>query len=225
MNDNLLLAGSLLILISGFSTCIFLKKRGISSHAVRDILHIGVSIWALIWPFFNSQFYPRIIVTIMFLIVLIAPFFSKISLVSKFITSVCGEYENWRGIQFYVFSFAFITWIASNEIIFGSTAMLSLSLGDGIGGFVGREAGRLKYKLPWTKQKSVEGSVSVFIFAFIGGLIIHFLFSDKSEIPFGMFIISSLCAAVVEGISPSHIDNLTIPIVVYVILCLRVSYI
>jgi len=98
--------------------------------------------------------------------------------------------------------------------------MAALGVGDGIAPLVGGRLGRYKYRSPLvmkgTDGKSVEGSVGVF-FGTIAG---YYLFSSiavPSEALLGITSILwyALTAALIEGLVPSNMDNIAIPVAIY----------
>lgn len=71
-------------------------------------------------------------------------------------------------------------------------AMGALSIGDGLGGFIGGEFGKAGYRIPWAKRKTYLGSVAV--------------------------ALGALAASLVEAVSPRSSDNLLVPAVVFLAL-------
>jgi dolichol kinase len=93
-------------------------------------------------------------------------------------------------------------------------ALLALSLGDGIGGAIGRAFGEHHFRAPGGKQKSIEGSAVVAIGATCGALVAAALFGVA--LPFPVAIALGIAAAATEAASPRGTDNILIPAVVYV---------
>jgi len=89
-----------------------------------------------------------------------------------------------------------LTFIADTNGI--AAAIFILALGDGVSTIVGRK-GRIK--IPYNKQKTVEGSVAFFLSSLIA-----YLFIGPAIIPLAAL------AAAVESIDFKIDDNLTIPI-------------
>lgn len=78
-------------------------------------------------------------------------------------------------------------------------AMLYLTVGDGLAGFVGRVWGRWR-----VRGKSVEGSAACFLGSWVVGALV---LPSGAEAIWGAFL-----ATVVEALSPPPDDNLTIPL-------------
>lgn len=81
-------------------------------------------------------------------------------------------------------------------------AMLYLTVGDGLAGFVGRTWGRLRIG-----AKSIEGSMACFLGAWVVGAIILTPPVGRHEI-----LIGAIVATMIEALSPAPDDNLTLPL-------------
>jgi dolichol kinase len=89
--------------------------------------------------------------------------------------------------------------------------VLAVSLGDGLGEFVGKPYGRHKYNI--VSEKSIEGSGGVFFGTFIGCIIAYTSFSIdifSFQVVLGMLIASTVATAI-EAVSKSFLDNITMP--------------
>ncbi len=95
----------------------------------------------------------------------------------------------------------------------GIVAMANLGWGDGVAPIVGSRYGRWKYKI--FSDKSVEGSLSMFIFAFAASVFFVWLILP-SELNLIWILLLALIATVVEACSPQEVDNILIPAVVVV---------
>lgn len=215
MPDHLWALVSIILLISGIGACVLIGKY-YGRDLARDALHIGVGVWPLIVPRFKSNVWPDAITGFALLGVILIPLLSsKITIIHKIKSSISGGSETWTGIAVYVTVFTFFTWLYPYFGIKVLAGMIALAAGDGIGGFVGRNLGRHHYKLPWTKPRSIEGSLGVFVFAFVGIYVVTLVLS--SDLSITRMIIASAAAAITEAISPKSLDNLFIPIVVALI--------
>jgi len=85
-----------------------------------------------------------------------------------------------------------------------STALIFLAIGDPVAGMVGTKWGRIKIG-----HKSLEGSTAFLIAAFVAGA----LLSGINHIPLHFIALGALSAAIVELLSLSINDNLTIPLI------------
>ncbi|MBL8023611.1 MAG: hypothetical protein JNK54_04940 [Elusimicrobia bacterium] len=81
-------------------------------------------------------------------------------------------------------------------------AMLYLTVGDGLAGFVGRTWGRIRMG-----DKSVEGSLACFLGAWAVGALILTPAVGRPEVLFGALLVT-----LIEAFSPPPNDNLTLPL-------------
>jgi len=95
----------------------------------------------------------------------------------------------------------------------GIVTMANLGWGDGVAPIVGSCYGRWKYKI--FSDKSVEGSLSMFIFAFAASVFFVWLILP-SELNLIRILLLALIATVVEASSPQEVDNILIPAAVVV---------
>jgi len=95
----------------------------------------------------------------------------------------------------------------------GIVAMANLGWGDGVAPIVGSRYGRWKYKI--FSDKSVEGSLSMFIFAFAASVFFVWLILP-SELNLIRILLLALIATVVEAFSPQEVDNILIPAAIVV---------
>jgi dolichol kinase len=182
---------------------------------VRDLIHVGASIWVFGWGFWNGPLAPIFLVMLALGGVLVLPRFAARSRIARgVVESMSNGEERWAGIVAYVFSYALFTTIAVlTEPYAAACALLALSWGDGIGGLVGRKLGRTRYRLPWGKTKSLEGSIAVACFALLGVFVASVWFSVP---PQGMWL-AAIAAASAEAIAPRASDNLAVPVAVFFI--------
>jgi phytol kinase len=90
----------------------------------------------------------------------------------------------------------------------GIVAMATLGWGDGVAPIVGSRYGRWKYKI--FSDKSIEGSLTMLIFAFAASIFFVWLVIP-SEFNLSHILLLAVLATVVEGCSPKEVDNILIP--------------
>jgi dolichol kinase len=93
----------------------------------------------------------------------------------------------------------------------GIMAIAILGWGDGIAPIIGSRYGKLKYEV--LSNKTVEGSLSMFIAAFAASVFFVWLIIPDELNIMRIFLLSAI-ATVVEACSPKEIDNLLIPTMV-----------
>ncbi|MBW4624679.1 MAG: phosphatidate cytidylyltransferase [Brasilonema octagenarum HA4186-MV1] len=95
----------------------------------------------------------------------------------------------------------------------GIVAMTTLGWGDGVAPIIGSKYGKLKYTI--LSNKSWEGSISMFVFAFAASVFFVWLIIP-SQLNIMRILLLAFIATVVEGCSPKEIDNILIPVAVIV---------
>ncbi|BAY46388.1 hypothetical protein SAMD00079811_39980 [Scytonema sp. HK-05] len=95
----------------------------------------------------------------------------------------------------------------------GIVAMTTLGWGDGVAPIIGSYYGKLKYQI--LSNKSLEGSLSMFVFAFAASVFFVWLIIP-SELNISRIFLLAFIATLVEGCSPKEVDNILIPTAVIV---------
>ncbi len=222
VHDAGLVALWLGVLFGGLGFCVWSNARGLSAHAVRDLLHACTSVWVLGWPFWHGTAAPTAIVVGALACALAVPALAARSrAASAFMRSVTAEDEAWAGIVLYVTAYAVLTplGLSGGSAPAAGAALFALALGDGLGGFVGRRFGRLSYPVIGGKRKTLEGSAAVAAFSAFGVWAATRWLGAPTT--WDQAAAAGLVAAVVEGIAPRASDNLAVPAAVYAWLVVR----
>lgn len=206
----------------------YLKNKELASaYFTRKMIHVAAgTIYLLSWLFFSGAWFSPYIATIGAGIFVLLFFLIGSGIIKndKFVASMCrsGEAsELLRGTLFY----AVVMMIASiffwTSIPFTSVyspvsivLILTLAFGDGLADVVGRKANRLKYNV--FAEKSVPGSLAMFIFSLVSTLVVMAIFSYNIVEMWLLITIIIFIATIVEAISPREMDNLTIPAVIII---------
>ena len=215
MSDLALAGGWLVVLAVGLGACVVAHALGLASTYVRDALHVGAGIWIVGWPWWHGGALPIAIVASVAIATFALPLVaSHVELAARLVRSVTNGDERWTGLVHYTLAYAVLTAVGFAGAPFpAAAALLSLSLGDGIGGLAGRALGRHHYRAPGGKQKSLEGSVVVALGAMLGIAFAAHLFAASISLP--RIIVLGVVAAGVEALSPRGTDNLLVPAVVW----------
>ncbi|MHA1303129.1 MAG: diacylglycerol/polyprenol kinase family protein [Candidatus Heimdallarchaeaceae archaeon] len=91
-----------------------------------------------------------------------------------------------------------------------TAAVLSLSLADGLAELIGRPFGRVKFKI--FTEKSLEGSIAVFIGIIICILLSFATYSMLNLIIWWKLIITALIGTLIEALNYKYYDNITLPL-------------
>ena len=204
------------ILGGAFAAAFVLRSFGVASTYIRDLLHIGAGIWVIGWPWWRGVAVPgAIVVEVAAGIACVPALARRVSIVDKLRRCVTSDDEHWGGLVLYTIAYAIFTVIGlALDPFAAAAALLALSLGDGIGGAIGRALGEHHYRAPGGKQKSFEGSFVVMVAATAGVLLASMLFA--TPVGLGTALVLGAVAALVEAFSPRGTDNLLIPAAVYI---------
>jgi dolichol kinase len=212
MTRELLLVGAwLAVLGTGLAICVGARALGMPRTYVRDLLHVGAGVWVLGWPLWTTLVAPASIVLPVAVLAGFVPILgARFAPVARLRASVSDGEERWSGIVLYVAAYAIFTLLGFAAGPFpAAAALLSLSLGDGLGGLAGRLAGRIRFRVPGAKTKSLEGSIVVALMSSAGTLLAARLFGATP--PPLVIAGAGAVAAVTEAISPRSTDNLFVP--------------
>lgn len=201
----------------------FLAHRGfIESRLSRKLIHIGTGpIFVLCWLMFTDVAISRwlaalvpLVITIQFALVGLG--IIKDEAAVKAMSRTGDPREILRGPLFYGIVFVAMTLIYWKDSLIGIPALMILCGGDGVADIVGRRVN--SPKLPWSREKSVAGSLSVF---FGGWLLTMFIFTmyvwmGAFSGPTTRFVMPvtlvALGATLIESLPFKDIDNITITV-------------
>ena len=201
----------------------FFAHRGwIESRLSRKIIHIGTGpIYVLCWLLFDNEPAARwmaalvpFAITVQFALVGLGIMKDEASV--KALSRTGDPKEILRGPFYYGIVFVAMTIIFWKDSPTGIIALMLMCGGDGIADIVGR--GIKSAKLPWSKEKSVAGSLAVFVggtalailvVAIYGNAGVPGFSSAKSLFPIAVIAFGGM---LVESLPLKDIDNLTITI-------------
>jgi len=216
--DGLLVLFWSAVFVGGLGACLWLSARGLPRTYVRDVLHVGAGMWPLGWKAWQSPWPPVLVALTGFGLLVAVPLLGRrITAARALERTVSGEDEAWSGLVLYGLSAAGLTAVAFfGQAAFPAAAgLLALALGDGIGGLVGRRWGKHRYRVPWAKTKSVEGSLTVALLAALGTVMAGLLFGVPLSA--SRVLGAGLAAAVAEAVAPRATDNLLVPLAVWLV--------
>lgn len=218
MHDGLLVLLWSAVFAGGLAVCLWLAGRGLSRTYVRDVLHVGAGVWPLGWGAWESPWPPVGVATFGFALLVAVPLLARrLEAARALERAVSGEGEAWSGLVLYGFSAAALTaaGLLGGSPVPAAAGFLALALGDGIGGLVGRLRGRHRYRVPWAKTKSMEGTLVVAGFAAVGAAIAGVWFGVP--LPWARVAAACVAAAVAEAVAPRATDNLLVPLAVWLV--------
>ena len=201
----------------------FLAHRGIiESRLSRKIIHIGTGpIFVLCWLMYPDVFIGRwlaalvpLVITLQFVLVGLGVIKDEAAV--KAMTRTGDRREILRGPLFYGIAFVAMTLIYWKDSLIGIPALMIMCGGDGIADIIGRRVN--SPKLPWSREKSIAGTVSVFVGGWLLTMLIFgiYVFMGTFSGPMTRFLVPvtwvALGAAVVESLPFKDIDNITITV-------------
>ena len=113
-----------------------------------------------------------------------------------------------------------IAWGAFNKAYAGAAAIVMWGTGDAAAALIGIPFGKHKVISKLTDgNKSYEGTIAMFIVAFINGFIVLYFYAGLPLIrTLICAVVAADCGAVTELITPSEYDTVSVPLVILIIL-------
>ncbi|MFT8356480.1 MAG: DUF92 domain-containing protein [Bifidobacterium aquikefiri] len=227
-----------ILLVLGLATLVAHIQGGRSEYS-RKLVHVMVGNWVFITPFFTSL-WAVALVPLTFIVV------NALSIRFHFFKAMGREHEN-LGTVYYAFSMFVLSSAAFllgwRELAF--IGLLTMAYGDGFASLVGRRWGK-HHPFSFAREKSLEGSVTVAITAFIVSLacvaLVRELHDETKTMnrawefgmsaSFAIFVTESVLialataifAAFVELTGKNGCDNLSVPICTGVFASLLLRY-
>jgi phytol kinase len=202
----------------------FLAHQGvIESKLSRKLIHIGTGpIFVVCWLMFPDVPAARylaalvpLLITVQFL--LVGTGVIKDEAAVQAMTRTGSPKEILRGPFFYGIVFVGLTVLYWKDLPIGITALMMMCGGDGIADIVGRRV--RSPKLFWSREKSLAGSLSVFVGGALLSALILFIYVSRGifAAPFTMYLLPitwiALGAMLVESFPFKDVDNLTLTVI------------
>jgi phytol kinase len=199
----------------------FIAQRGwIDSRTSRKLIHIGTGpIFVLCWLMFPEASISRwlaasvpLLITMQF--ALVGTGVIKDEAAVKAMSRTGDRREILRGPLFYGIVFVAVTLLYWKDSLIGIPALMMMCGGDGIADIVGRRV--RSPKLPWSREKSVAGSLSVFLGGWLLTMLIFaiYVWAGVFSGPLARFLLPvtwiALGATLVESLPFKDVDNITL---------------
>jgi len=176
----------------------------------RKFLHIMVGNVAFLLPIFQTSWVMAFIAAGPFILFtfLMSPYTPIKSIKGR--TSAAGHS---MGLVYYAITWTILAYLFFDNMVIIAIGILAMSYGDGFASIFGIRFGKKKYNV-FGDQKSYVGSFAMFVFTFITTVVALVYYS----IPLSSYVILVLLgiavvAAIVEGLTPKGLDNLSVPFV------------
>lgn len=201
----------------------FIAQRGwIDSRTSRKLIHIGTGpIFVLCWLMYPDVNISRwlaalvpLLITVQF--ALVGTGIMKDEAAVKAMSRTGDRREILRGPLFYGLMFVAITLIYWKDSLIGIPALMMMCGGDGIADIVGRRVNSAK--LPWSPEKSMAGTLSVFIGGWLMTILVFaiYVWVGSFSGPMTRFLLPvtwiAVGATIVESLPFKDIDNITLTV-------------
>ena len=209
-----------------------LKKRDlISKFTARKMVHLCAGLSVLSTPFFTYPYFAILIAGSLTILTFFATKESKIKKLKELYDTIGEDAEEklkrkyLQGPFNYCLSITILITVfvifAPHQLYFPIAGILIMIFADTLASVVGKRWGRIKIKFPWTSSRTVLGSLTMFGCAFlvcIGSFWYFGYFNSLTQVPLTWDIIilyafiTAILATIIEILSPSTFDDLTVPI-------------
>ena len=192
------------------------RWSGWGSELTRKVVHIGVGMLMWLVPFLFTRPEPFIATAAIFSIVTLLDnrFHFFPSMASK-------DDESNLGTFYFPLVAGAVTWLFWEQPALMVAAMMPLVWGDGMAEVVGRSFGRNQYTIR-NHTRSLEGSAAFLVCGFVATYLTLILIPNPTTITPATALLPALIVAalatVVEALSVSGLDNITVTVIAVLIL-------
>ncbi|MBK8823212.1 MAG: phosphatidate cytidylyltransferase [Anaerolineales bacterium] len=198
----------------------YIAQRGwMDSKLSRKVIHIGTGpLFVLCWFLFrdtpDARWLAALVpfaITLQFALIGFGVIKDEASV--KAMSRTGDPREILRGPLYYGIMFVVLTLVYWKDSPVGIIALMMMCGGDGIADIIGRQI--KSAKLPWSKEKSIAGTISVFAggWVFAAALIFIYVIAGIFSGPFTNYLfpitLIALVGALVESLHYKDIDNVT----------------
>lgn len=192
-------------------------KKGFPQDLSRKVVHVAAGSWLIFWLVYDSSHWTKYLnITAAFIwtiLLLLKGFTAKPDdQAVKTMTRTGDRKELLRGPLYFTLVMNLLGTVFYSTP-FALTAMGFLTWGDGLAPVVGTRYGKHSYRV--FSNKTIEGSVTFFVFGLTGAVLFNMLFGQTINLEF--ILLCAVVATIVEGISPKDFDNIFIPLSIYLL--------
>ena len=220
------------ILLTIFIPLTLYKKEIISKFSARKSVHMFAGLAILSSPFYFWPIWPTIIAGTLTIFVYLSSKESKVKQLKELYDTISEEQEEGlkraflQGPFFYATSLTLLVLVfgifAPDQFYFAIAGSLIMIIADTLASVIGKRWGKVSLSFKWTNSKrTLEGSLTFFGTAFLLSFLSFFLFGSlipAIQTPLSLnailiySLITSFIAAIIELVSPSTFDDLTVPL-------------
>ena len=196
------------------------KSETLNSELIRKILHIGSGFGGLALPFIFAKKSSVIILGVIFLAVLISIRLIK-NRISGFRKVLETKNRKTFGDIYFIISILGLWTVSSEDKIMYSLPLIILMFSDAFAALIGEFYSKYKFDTGFG-TKSVEGSVTFFLTTYFICINFFLFFSNIKSINIVLVsLLLSILAMILEMISWNGLDNIFVPLFVYLFLKLN----
>ncbi|KAF0141186.1 MAG: phosphatidate cytidylyltransferase [Stygiobacter sp.] len=213
----LITVGSLVYVFGVVALMDLAVKKGFPQDLSRKVVHVAAGSWLIFWLVYDSSHWTKYLnITAAFIwtiLLLLKGFTAKPDdQAVKTMTRTGDRKELLRGPLYFTLVMNLLGTVFYSTP-FALTAMGFLTWGDGLAPVVGTRYGKHSYKV--FSNKTIEGSITFFVFGLTGAVLFNILFGQTINLEF--MLLCAVVATTVEGISPKDFDNIFIPLSIYLL--------
>lgn len=232
--DWLMLVCMFITLTVILSIFYILSKKGLDVFYTRKGVHITAGSYIFFWLMASDNIWTRWVASIPAL--LTALIFLLIGLKTipggflvKSMSRTGEPFDLVKGTLIYAIIMSLICVFIWRDQPWGLIVIMTIAWGDGIAPIAGKFLGKHKYRSIGGGEKSIEGSIAMFIVSVAFSYLIVYVFGivltgenwlwgyDQWPWLWGKILILVTVGTIAEGLSPTDIDNLVVPIVMILI--------
>lgn len=206
-----------LIALGGLIGGLALLQKTKSPHPelIRKLLHIGMGLVTLSFPWVFTQSWPVILLAILSVTALFAVKFMQSDSLTNVVHGVARES---LGEIYFPIAIALLFIVSHQQPILYVIPVLLLTLADAVAALIGVKYGQVTFTTA-DGVKSTEGSIAFFTVAFLSTLVPLLLFTTigRAELLLIALIIATL-VMYIEALSWKGLDNLFIPLGTFLLL-------
>ncbi|TFF99427.1 MAG: hypothetical protein EU541_04960 [Promethearchaeota archaeon] len=215
-----------------FAPMVLYKKGKITKFQARKLVHLTAGLAVLVTPFFIWKIWGTVIAGTLSLVVFTTSEKARVKKLKELYDAISEDAEAelkrpyLQGPFHYCVAITFIITVAAiffpSQIYFAIAGILIMIVSDTLASLFGKKYGKHPINISWTKTtRSAEGSLMLFVSAFIlcfGAFLIYGYLDFGTQLHLNIVqviiysLLTSVIATVIELISPSTWDDLTIPI-------------
>jgi dolichol kinase len=194
----------LILLINEVISHKFTKNKEIK----RKLMHIIIGVLTAFWPFYLSFMDIKLLALAYLIVVVLSKRFNIFKAIHNVKRKSYGE-------ELFAISVGLLAFLTNNKWIF-AVAILEMAIADGLAAIIGSKYGKSTSYHLLRQTKSFLGNLSFFITS----LVILLLVNQFSTLKLGIIqiVLVSVVTTIIEGISFFGLDDLFVPIVVFLMI-------